>query len=161
MDPQATSSISEFAIVVAGFTGLVLAMESQNREVRPIVKVRAIAMLFYAFTAAFGSLIPTMVQSFGVLDLWRISSWLLVPLLIGNILATILCARLLLTVEERDQTKTWMWLLVIVGNLFFSTILVLTLLGFIGIPIEGAFFSGLIWQLVLSSIMFTRLIIML
>jgi len=37
--------------------------------------------------------------------------------------------------------------------------LVLSLLGMVGLPVNGAFFAALIWQLVLSTILFTRLIL--
>jgi hypothetical protein len=52
-----------------------------------------------------------------------------------------------------------MWLLVMVGNTLFAIILAAALAGLFGIAVEGAFIGALIWQLVLSSILFTRLIL--
>ena len=51
MDPSSTSSITEFAIVVAGFTGLVFALERTDGPINPFVKFRTVTMLFYAFSA--------------------------------------------------------------------------------------------------------------
>ena len=159
MDPSAVGGITEFAIVVAGFTGLVLAVGSKEGATNPLVKLRTITMLFYAFTAAFGSLLPLLWESIGVQAIWRYSGMVLVVFLLANMAATFVSSRLLLGAEERRQLSTWMWLLVMVGNTLFTLILVLSILGIFNIAIEGAFIGALIWQLVLSSILFTRLIL--
>ena len=90
MDPSSTASITEFAIVVAGFTGLIFALAPKEGSVSPVVKLRAITMLFYSFSAAFGSLLPTIMNAYGVNDIWRSSSYFLVVILIGNMAATFL-----------------------------------------------------------------------
>lgn len=46
MAPSTTASITEFAIVVAGFTGLVLAIGTRDGVTNPVVKLRSITMLF-------------------------------------------------------------------------------------------------------------------
>ena len=159
MDPSSTAPITEFAIVVAGFTGLVLALGSQKGKTNPLVKLRTVTMLFYAFTAAFGSLLPTLWLSFGVEAVWHYSSYVLVVLLLANMAATYVSSRILLTSQEREHLATWMWLLVMVGNSLFAILLVVALVGLFGFAVEGAFIGALIWQLVLSSILFTRLIL--
>jgi hypothetical protein len=159
MDPAATGDISEFAIVVAGFTGLVLAIGSREGDTNSIVKLRAVTMLFYAFTAAFGSLLPITVQSFGASNVWEVSSYILVFLLLANIAATFVSSRLLLTPSERDQLRWWVWTLVVVGNSFFAILLVAVLGGVVGLAVAGVFFATLIWQLILSAILFTGLIL--
>ena len=159
MDPSSTASITEFAIVVAGFTGLVLAVGSRDGKANPLVKFRTITMLFYAFTAAFGSLLPTLWQSMGVEMVWRFSSYVLVVLLLANMAATFVSAGVLLAPAERKQLATWMWLLVLIGNSLFATILIVALASLSGIALEGAFIGALIWQLILSSTLFTRLIL--
>jgi hypothetical protein len=159
MDPSSTAPITEFAIVVAGFTGLVFAIGSKDGAASPLVKFRIVTMLFYAFTAAFGSLLPTMAQSLGIEMIWRFSAYVLIVLLVANMAASALSSRVLLSSEEKTQLKSWMWLLVFVGNSVFALLLLVTLLGFLALPITGAFFGALIWQLVLSTVLFTRLIL--
>jgi len=159
MDPSSVGGITEFAVAVAGFTGLVLAVGSRDGATNPLVKLRTITMLFYAFTAAFGSLLPLFWQSIGVDSIWHYSGIALIIFLVANMLSTFVSSRLLLTAEERKQLATWMWLLVMIGNALFASILVLSILGFLNIAVEGAFIGALIWQLVLSSILFTRLIL--
>jgi hypothetical protein len=159
MDPSSTASVTEFAIVVAGFTGLVLAIGSRDGAANPLVKLRTITMLFYAFTAAFGSLLPTFGQALGINEVWRFSSYGLITLLIANMGATIVSSRVLLTAEQRTQLKRWMWSLVLVGNSFFSVLLVAALTGVLALPVTGAFYGALMWQLVLSTVLFARLIL--
>ena len=159
MDPASTGPITEFAIVVAGFTGLVHAIGSRDGAVNPLVKLRTITMLLYAFTAAFGSLLPTLAQSLEVIDIWQFSAFGLTSLLIANMAATFISSRTLLTVEERSQLSIRMWGLAIVGNSVFSILLIISLFGGLGVFGIGAFFGALIWQLVLSAVLFTRLIL--
>lgn len=131
----------------------------RDGETDPFVKLRTVTMLFYAFTAAFGSLLPTLFTSLGATAVWHLSAASLVVLLLANMAATIIGARVLLTVEQRPQLAAWMWLLVIGGNTIFSILLCCTLLGMVPLPVTGAFFSALIWQLVLSTILFTRIVL--
>jgi hypothetical protein len=159
MDPTSTGPITEFAIVVAGFTGLVHAIGSRDGAANPLVKLRTVTMLLYAFTAAFGSLLPTLGQSLEVIDIWRFSAFGLTALLIANMAATLISSRVLLTIEERSQLSSWMWGLAMVGNSVFSILLLISLFGGLGVIGEGAFFGALIWQLVLSAVLFTRLIL--
>ncbi len=159
MDPSSTAPITEFAIVIAGFTGLVLAIGSKDGTANPLVKFRTITMLFYTFTAAFGSLLPTLAHSVGIVEIWRYSGYVLVVLLVANMVATVISSWILLSTEERKQLKVWMWSLVLVGNSVFSLVLLASLIGILALPITGAFFSALIWQLVLSAVLFARLIL--
>ncbi len=159
MDPSSTASITEFAIVVAGFTGLVLAIGSKDGTANPLVKFRAITMLFYTFTAAFGSLLPTLAQSIEIVEIWRYSSYVLVAFLVANMAATVLSSQIVLSPEERKQLKVWVWSLVLGGNSVFSLVLLASLIGILALPITGAFFGALIWQLVLSAVLFARLIL--
>jgi len=159
MDPSSTASITEFAIVVAGFTGLIFALAPKKGGISPVVKLRAITMLFYSFSAAFGSLAPTIMNAYGVNDIWRSSSYFLVVILIGNMAATFLSSRILLNPSQRLELKFWVWFLVMAGNSLFVILLLGSLFSIIALPITGIFMTALVWQLILSSILFTRLLL--
>ena len=158
MDPSSTGTITEFAIVVAGFTGLVLAIGARDGSPNPLVKFRTVTMMFYAFTAAFGSLLPTLGYSLGFQP-WSFGAFWLVLLLISNMAATVIASKVLLTTDERGELAAWMWALVIGGNSTFSIFLVSSLLFAYPISVTGAFFVSLVWQLILSTILFTRIIL--
>jgi len=156
MEPSSTAMITEFAIVVAGFTGLVF---STGSEVSNLIRFRTATMLFYAFSAAFGSLMPTLFASFGFADIWVASSYVLAGILVANMSATTACSRLMLTADEREQLKGYMWFLVFFGNILFLVWLAALYMGALVGSITGVFIFALIWQLVLSSILFVRLLL--
>jgi hypothetical protein len=159
MDPSSTNAITEFAIVVAGFSGLVLALGARDGTPNPILRYRTIVMLLCSFAAAFGSLLPILAASLEISEIWVFSSYLLVFLLVGTMIGTVVGSRVLLSVGEREQLKTWMWTMILAGNSLFTILLLVTLAGVIMLPIAGVFFGALIWQLVLSAVLFTRLIL--
>jgi len=159
MDPSSTNAITEFAIVVAGFSGLVLALGARDGTPNPVVRYRIVVMLLCSFAAAFGSLLPVLAASLEMTDIWAFSSYFLVVLLIGTMLGVIVGSRVLLNVEERKQLKTWMWTMILAGNSVCAIFLLATLTGVITLPVVGVFFGALIWQLVLSAVLFTRLIL--
>ena len=159
MDYDSTASITEFAIVVAGFTGLILALAPKEGKINPVVKFRTITMLLYAFSAAFGSLLPTIMQAYEINDIWRVSSQILIVVLAGNMATTVFTSRFLLSPSQRLELKFWMWFLVMAGNSLFIILLIGSLLSIIALSITGVFITALVWQLVLSSILFTRLLL--
>ena len=156
---DSTASITEFAIVIAGFTGLILALAPKDGKIVPVVKFRIITMLLYAFGAAFGSLLPTILYAYEVNDIWRASSYLLIVILAGNMIASFITSRVLLNPSQRLELKFWMWFLVMAGNSLFIILLIGSLFSIIALSITGVFISALVWQLILSSILFTRLLL--
>ncbi len=159
MDPAATTSITESAIVIAGFSGLVLVLGQGGGQSETVAEFRIITMLLFAFSAAFGSLIPTIVQSFTLdIEVWEISCFWLAMILAANVAATFLLMRRL-THKERSELKRWMIALVFVGNPTFIIWIFLNLIGFVPGTPTAPFISALVWQLVLSSLLFVRLIL--
>jgi len=159
MDPAATATITEFAIVIAGFSGLVLALGQGGGQSDAVAEFRIITMLLYAFSAAFGSMIPTIVQSFTLdIEVWEISCFWLAMILATNVATTILLIRRL-THQERSELKRWMMALVLAGNTTFIIWIFLNLIGFVPGTPTAPFISALIWQLVLSSLLFVRLVL--
>lgn len=152
MDASSTASISEFAIVLAGFSGLVIAIGSKEGKSNPLVKHRTFCMLCLSFAAAFGSLLPTLALSFGISKIWTFSSYGLSCILIITIIGTYLSTRLLLNKEERKELRGYMYILILWVNALLALLLAL-------MPVEGIFFIALIWQLMVSAILFTRLIL--
>ena len=65
----------------------------------------------------------------------------------------------MLTLDERKQLKGYMWFLVFFGNILFLVWLVALFIGALVGSVAGVFIFALIWQLVLSSILFVRLLL--
>ena len=109
-------------------------------------------MLSLSFAAAFGSLIPTLALSFGISNIWVFSSYGLSLILLITVIATYLSTRLLLNHEERKKLRGYMYVLILWVNILLVVLLAL-------MPTAGHFFIALVWQLVVSAILFTRLIL--
>lgn len=152
MESSSAATITEFAIVLAGFSGLVIAIGSDKGSTNPLVKHRTILMLTLSFAAAFGSLLPIAAEAILITDIWLFSSFALVPILLMTLTVEATSSRFLLSSEERKQLKGYMYLLVYGGNLIFMLLLAIA-------PSAGTFFIALIWQLVVSTIFYVRLIL--
>ena len=152
MDAFSTSSITEFAIVLAGFSGLVIAIGSKEGRSSPLTKHRTLCMLSFSFAAAFGSLLPAVALSFGTQNIWTFSSYGLISILLIAVILVHLSARFLLNEEERKKLAWYMYILIYWVNGFLVLLLAL-------MPIAGLFFIALVWQLIVSAILFTRLIL--
>lgn len=152
MDASDVSNITEFAIVLAGFSGLVIAIDSKDGRSNPLTKQRTIVMLLLSFSAGFGSLLPTLALSLELDDVWSFSSYALFCLLLGTTIGVYLTTRILLNEEQRQQLRGYMYVLIFGVNAVLIVLLV-------SIPVATTFLIALIWQLVLSAILFTRLIL--
>ena len=152
MDAFSTSSITEFAIVLAGFSGLVIAIGSKEGRSSPLTKHRTLCMLSFSFAAAFGSLLPALALSFGIPNIWTFSSYGLISILLVAVILVYLSTRFLLNEEERKKLAWYMYILIYWVNAFLVFLLAL-------MPTAGYFFIALVWQLIVSAILFTRLIL--
>ena len=112
MDASSVATITEFSIVLAGFSGLVIAIGSEKGSTNPLVKHRTILMLTLSFAAAFGSLLPLIANAWKINDSWIFSSYSLVPILLITLVIEMTSSRYLLSPEERSQLKGYMYVLV-------------------------------------------------
>ena len=94
MDASDISNITEFAIVLTGFSGLVIAIGSKDGRSNPLTQQRTIVMLLLSFSAGFGSLLPTLAFSLELDDVWSFSSYALFCLLLGTTTGVYLTTRL-------------------------------------------------------------------
>ncbi|MDC0221461.1 hypothetical protein OAL54_06940 [Gammaproteobacteria bacterium] len=152
MDASYASNITEFAIVLAGFSGLVITIGSKDGSSNPLTKHRTFCLLSLSFAAAFGSLLPTLALSFGISKIWTFSSYALSCILLATVIGAYLSTRLLLNEEERKKLRGYMYVLILWVNVFLVFLLAL-------MPAAGHFFIALVWQLIVSAILFTRLIL--
>ena len=152
MDASSVATITEFSIVLAGFSGLVIAIGSEKGSTNSLVKHRTILMLTLSFAAAFGSLLPLIANAWQINDIWIFSSYSLIPILLITLAIEMTSSRFLLSPEERSQLKGYMYVLVYGGNLTFVFALALS-------PSINIFVTALLWQLIVSTIFYVRLIL--
>jgi hypothetical protein len=157
MELDAFAIVAEFGVALAGFSGIVVAVKHRDEGFAPLDRYRIFTMLFYAIIAAFGSLAPIGLVLAGMEDvqLWFWTSTFTSLLLAGALMATLVGMRWL-TRAERAKLSPLMWIAVVGGDIGLIVGLCLT-------SVFGATallpFVALVWQLILSSILFLRLLV--
>jgi hypothetical protein len=94
------SVLAEIAVALAGFSGIVVAVQSRERA-HPWDTYRAAALLITGFAMLVAALLPSAIHSFGLAgpSLWRLSSALCA-------LICLACAVPMLRVTPRDFTSS-------------------------------------------------------
>jgi len=157
MDADAFSTITEFAVALAGFSGIVVAIAHRGDTFPPIDRYRTLTLLAYSLSAAFGSLLPMAVESLGVRgdDVWRIAGGVLAIILAASVLVSFWGTRRL---DEADRAG----LSVAVGTLTAGgngLLIVWLVANSLTLASPSPLVFALMWQLGLSSLQFVRLVL--
>ncbi|AWZ00293.1 hypothetical protein RHODOSMS8_00740 [Rhodobiaceae bacterium] len=157
MDADAFSTITEFAVALAGFSGIVVAIAHRGDTFPSIDRYRTLTLLAYSLSAAFGSLLPMAVESLGFSgdEVWRIAGAVLAVVLAASIVISFLGTRRL---DEDDRAG----LSVAVGTLTAGgngLLIVWLVVNSLTLASPSPLVFALIWQLGLSSLQFVRLVL--
>jgi hypothetical protein len=160
MTPGDITVLTDFAVALIGFSGIVIAIiiAVHGKNFAPLDHFRTQNMLLGAFGAAFGSLIPLILAAFGFAgdDLWRLSSIFLAIIIMLTSMVVPVFSASRLEASVRKQLSLWVWVLFLGGN---GVLSVWLLVSAILAPSPGVFVIALIWQLVMASILFVRLVL--
>jgi hypothetical protein len=160
MMPGDITVLTDFAVALIGLSGIVIAIiiAVNGKKFAPLDLFRTQSMLLGAFGAAFGSLIPLILAAFGFAgeNLWRLSSILLAVIIILASMVGPVFSALRLEASVRKQLSLWVWILFVGGSGALSVWLFINA-ALMALP--GVFVIALIWQLVLASILFVRLVL--
>jgi hypothetical protein len=157
MDADAFSTITEFAVALAGFSGIVVAIAHRGDTFAPVDRYRTLTLLVYSLGAAFGSLLPLVVESFGISgdDVWRISGILLAVILAAAVVGSFWGTRKL-EPEDRVDLSPVVGTLTAGGN---GVFIVWLLVNSLTLASPSPLVAALLWQLGLSSLQFVRLVL--
>ena len=156
---ESLTSIAEFAIALAGFSGIVVALGKQPGRWAPADRVRLLNVLLYAFTAGFMAYLPMGLAHAGLAGslLWRVSS--------AGFLCVFLLGGVFITVNLRglpDEVRILLNPIVFWASVIFGIIVILAqLLNILGIgfqPQFTAYFLGLVLTLLVGAIQFVRIL---
>ncbi|NNL84243.1 MAG: hypothetical protein HKP27_01235 [Myxococcales bacterium] len=150
----------EFGVGLAGFSGVVVAFTKGSGRLGGYDQFRVVQLLVTALTPAFMGLLLTVLASFGIEGelAWRAAGGVLGAALMANALLAVIHARALSETARRSLSPT-IWRLGL-GSL--AVLLLWNLLNLAGWPEPislGPIAATMAWLLVLSSIMFFRLLL--
>ena len=156
---ESLTSIVEFAIALAGFSGIVVALGRQPGRWAPADRIRVLNVLVFAFGAGFMAYLPMGLAHAG-LDgslLWRASS--------GGFLCFLVLTFVFVTLRMRRLPDDVRIILhPIVAGLFITSMVVAALaqlLNILGLgfqPQFASYFLGLVLLLLLGAIQFARIL---
>jgi len=159
VEVESFASLTEFAIAIAGFSGIVIALESRNGAISLLTWLRNTVLLAWALGAAFGSTFPALVSNFGATgpSVWVYSGVLLAGICFALLLVPLLAARRL-DRPSRSQLSPLMWVLALGGNPAAGTLLLLNSGSVFGTPSPGPVYGVVLWLLAFATLLFARLL---
>lgn len=159
MDLDGFETLTEFAVAIAGFSGLAIAIRGRDEAFGPLARFRQQNLILYGLVGAFGSTLPRATSLLGATDddVWRISSLLFATICLLMVLVPF-SARRHLTADQRAQLSRLIWVLAIGGSLVTVVALVANATGAFGRPGPGPLYLAVLWQIAMAALQFYRLL---
>ncbi|MBW2726438.1 MAG: hypothetical protein JRE71_18820 [Deltaproteobacteria bacterium] len=159
MELDTFSTLTEFSVAIAGFSGIIIAVAGRQGAPLPLVWFRNICLLTWSLCAAFGSVLPPLVANFGIdgASVWAWSSGIFSLMVLALTAVPLLGARRLSSEDSAALSKV-MWAIALVGNPLIAISQLVNLAGLFGPPAPGALFAGILWLLVFACMLFGRML---
>jgi hypothetical protein len=151
--------LTEFAVALAGFSGIVIAIGNRDGAMDGLTRFRNGNLLLMTLGAAFGSVWVPMLASFGLEGeaLWRATSLCLAPLVLAIPLHALQRSRRLAE-AERAQLSLAIWWLAIGGTLLTSPAMLVNAAGILAPAQPGPIFAALVFLLFIATVQFFRIL---
>ena len=158
MEPDSFFIISELAVGIAGFSGIIVAIGYRSGELEPLDRFRVLNVLSTALIAAFGGLLPQLFAGLGFTggSLWRWSSVGFGFFLVA--LFTDAHVRLhKLSAIDRANVSRVLWLVILGGVAAMAALQLVNATR--ASPSPGPVFASLVALLGCSAILFIRVLL--
>ncbi len=151
------SNLMEFAVAIAGFSGISIAIQSRDARAGAIREFRNRNLIMWSLCAAFGSTLPEGVVYLGAEgpQVWSWSSYLYVLLLVF-VLSLPYSSRSKLTPDERAQLSPAVWLLNVGGSILVALAQVVNGTGWFHSPSPAPLYWGILWTILFGAVQFYR-----
>ena len=154
------SSLMEFAVAIAGFSGITMAVQARNAVVNELQAFRNTNLISFSLFAAFGSAIPQACAHLGATgsQLWSWSSTSF-SFVCGALLIIPFALRSSLSPETRGQLSKTIWFLSIGGMFVVLISQILNVAGAFREPGPAPVYLGIVWLIFLAALMYARMLI--
>jgi hypothetical protein len=153
-------TIMEFAVALAGFSAVAIALSREPGALAPLDRFRALNLLSLALGAAFGASLVLIGVAFGASGpaLWRATSaGVLLIVSVTTVVPILLVRRM--APADRVQLSSALWVLSVGGNLVLACVQISNFAGLFGPPSPGPIMASLVWLLFFSALLFVRMLI--
>ena len=153
-------TITEFAVALAGFSAVAIALSHEPGALAPLDRFRALSLLSCALGAAFGASFVLIGGAFGASGpaLWRGTSFGVLLIVIACTAIPLFLARRM-SPADRNQLSSVLWVLSIGGNSVLAVVQLSNLAGLFGPPSPGPIMASLVWLLFFSALLFVRMLV--
>ena len=147
----------EFAVAIAGFSGISIAIQSRDVKAGGIREFRNRNLIMWSLCAAFGATLPEGVVYLGAEgpQVWSWSSYLYALFLVF-VLFFPYSGRSKLTPDERAQLSSAVWVLGVGGTIFVVLAQVVNGLGWFHSPSAAPLYWGVLWMIFFAAMQFYR-----
>lgn len=146
-----------FAVAIAGFSGISIAIQSRDAKVDSIREFRNKNLIMWSLCAAFGSSLPEGVVYLGAegSQVWSWSSYLYALFLVA-VLYVPYSGRSKLAPSDRAQLSPAIWVLGVGGTALVALAQVVNGLGWFHHPSAAPLYWGVLWMILFGAMQFYR-----
>jgi hypothetical protein len=157
---ESFSSLMEFAVAIAGFSGITMAIQARSAETDEAHSFRNTNLIAWSLCAAFSCAIPQGCVHFGATgsQLWAWSS-AAIALPHSLLLFLPFYLRSLMTLEGRAQLSRFIWIVGTGGNFLALSSQIANATGLFGDPSPAPLYLGIVWMIFMAALMYARMLI--
>lgn len=151
------SPLMEFAVAIAGFSGITIAIQARDKEPDAIKEFRNRNLISWSLCAAFGSTLPQGAVHLGAhgTQIWTWSSSVYALFLV-LVLFVPYQGRARLTPAERDRLSPAIWVTGIGGTALVAVAQVVNAGGWFREPNAAPLYLGVLWMILFGTLQFYR-----
>lgn len=154
------SSLMEFAVAIAGFSGITMAIQARNAALSELQSFRNAMLLAFSLFAAFASAIPQACAHLGATgsQVWSWSSACF-SVVCGAMMVLPFVARNAMSPENRSQLSKTIWFVSIGGMFLLLISQILNAGAVVGTPGPAPLYFGVVWMIALAALMYARMLV--
>jgi hypothetical protein len=149
----------EFAVAIAGFSGITMAIQFRSGTIDEIASFRNKNLIAFSLSAAFGSTFPRAIAHLGAdgSEIWAWSSTLF-SIVCGLLVFLAYAGRGKMPVEDRSRLSRATWRFVIGGTTVAFAFQLANAAAYLGQPGPAPLYIGIIWLIIVAATMYYRLL---
>jgi len=151
------SNLMEFAVAIAGFSGISIAIQSRDAKPNAIREFRNRNLITWSLCAAFGATLPEGVVYLGAEgpQVWSWTSYLF-ALFLMFALSVAYSGRSKLTPDDRARLSPVIWVVGVGGTALVALAQVVNGLGWFHSPSAAPLYWGVLWMILFGALQFYR-----
>lgn len=154
------SSLMEFAVAIAGFSGITMAVQARSSVVSELRSFRNTMLIANSLAAAFASAIPQACAHLGATgsQVWSTSSACFSIVCVAMIVLPF-SARNSMSPESRSQLSRTICFVSVGGKFLLAIAQFVNATGVVGTPGPAPLYLGVVWMIALAALMYARMLI--